>query len=64
MVTTCEEAFSSLRKTLATPQVLTRRSSGETLYLYLVVSKVVVNAILIKEYEAHYKLVYLILKVP
>lgn len=58
----CEEAFKCLKKTLATPLVLTRPSSWEGLYLYLVVSNEVVRVVLIREPGAHHRPVYFISK--
>lgn len=45
-----EGAFESLKRTLATPPVLTRPLSREVLYLYLVIVEEEVNGVLIREY--------------
>jgi len=54
----CENAFSELKKILASPPVLAKLDLGEGLYLYLVVAKEVISAVLIKEVERVQKPIY------
>ena len=47
----CDQAFMAIKQYLIEPQILTSPRAGDTLYLYLVVSKVSINATLFKEDE-------------
>lgn len=58
----CEDAFEFLKKTLASPLVLTTPLPGETLYMYISITKEVVSAILVRESNFIQSLVYLISK--
>ena len=58
----CEEAFSQLKRYLASTPLLSRTVSGEILYLYLAVSLTTISATLIREEEGVQKLVYFVSK--
>lgn len=58
--TKCEDAFESMKKTLATPQVLTKQLLGETLHLYLVVVVEDVSGALSKELDSGQSPVYFV----
>ena len=45
----CDRAFTQIKQYLAKPPILTSPDAGETLFVYLAVSKVVVSATLFKE---------------
>lgn len=59
--TKCNDEFESLKRILATPSILIRPSSRETLYLYLEVVKETVSIILIKETNTRRSQKYFIL---
>ena len=54
----CEMAFQELKRYLTSPPLLSKLSSGETLYLYLVVSELAVSRALVQEDEGVQKQVY------
>ena len=45
----CDEAFRSLKAYLAQPHTLSKPTLGETLYLYLAVSKEAISSVLVRE---------------
>ena len=54
----CEEALNQLKRYLTSPLLLSKPKDGETLYIYLVVSKTAVGAVLIGEEEGKQLPVY------
>ncbi|KAL5732314.1 hypothetical protein ACOSQ2_032006 [Xanthoceras sorbifolium] len=58
----CENAFRELKSYLAEPPMLSKPQTGETLYLYLVVSTVAVSSALIREEDGTQRVVYYISK--
>lgn len=58
-----EEVFKSLKKTWATPLVLTRPLLGKTLNLYIAITEETINVVLIRELEFGQILVYFVSKV-
>ena len=47
-----KEAFQELKQYRSSPMILSSPSNGETMFLYLAVSEVVVNNVLFREKEA------------
>jgi hypothetical protein len=58
----CEEAFSQLKKYLASSPLLSRTVQREVLYVYLAVSPTAISATLIREEEGVQKPVYFVSK--
>ena len=56
----CEAAFQGLKRYLTSPQLLSKPFTGETLFLYLIVSEFTVSGALVREDEGIQKLVYYI----
>ena len=45
----CQQAFDELKKYLSTPPILAKPLTGESLFLYLVVTENAVSAVLVKD---------------
>ncbi|KAM6543167.1 hypothetical protein CsatB_007614 [Cannabis sativa] len=58
----CEEAFKSIKRHLSTPPILAKLITGETLLLYLVVSKNAISAAIVREEGKHQQPVYYVSK--
>ena len=54
----CEKAFQELKQYLSNPRLLSPSKEGENLYLYLVMSTIVVSVALIREEDKRQLLVY------
>jgi len=50
--------FQGLKRYLTSPPLLSKPSSGETLYLYIIISKLAMSEDLVREDEGIQKLVY------
>ncbi|KAL5577791.1 hypothetical protein UlMin_019490 [Ulmus minor] len=59
---TCEQAFQDLKKYLTSPSLLSKPKDGEQLFIYLVVSKGTVSAVLVREEESRQFPVYYVSK--
>lgn len=57
-----EEEFKSLKITLATPLVLTRPYPRKVLYLYLYVAKAAASTVMVRDSDAHQRLMHFIYK--
>ena len=51
----CQTAFDNIKKYLSSPPLLSPSKPGEELYLYLVVSQVIVSAVLVREEDGSQK---------
>ena len=51
----CQTAFDNIKKYLSSPLLLSPSKPGEELYLYLVVSQVIVSAVLVREEDGSQK---------
>ncbi|XP_020551703.1 uncharacterized protein LOC110012429 [Sesamum indicum] len=58
----CEQAFQELKKYLRTPSLLANPKTGDTLYLYLVVSENAVSSVLVREDRKIHNPVYYVSK--
>ncbi|CAA7030103.1 unnamed protein product [Microthlaspi erraticum] len=58
----CEEAFQELKLYLSTPPVLSKPEPGETLYLYISVSRSAVSGVLIREDRGDQKPIFYVSK--
>ncbi|XP_024007922.1 uncharacterized protein LOC112083931 [Eutrema salsugineum] len=58
----CEEDFQQLKEYLASPPILAKPETGETLYLYIAVSSSAVSGVLVKEDRDEQKLIFYVSK--
>ncbi|XP_024009744.1 uncharacterized protein LOC112084676 [Eutrema salsugineum] len=58
----CEEAFQQLKEYLASPPILAKPETGETLYLYIAVSSSAVSGVLVKEDRGEQKPIFYVSK--
>ncbi|KAL5561188.1 hypothetical protein UlMin_030935 [Ulmus minor] len=58
----CEQALQDLKRYLTSPPLLSKPKDGEQLYIYLVVSKGAVSAVLVREEEGKQFTVYYVSK--
>ncbi|XP_024007240.1 uncharacterized protein LOC112083446 [Eutrema salsugineum] len=58
----CEEAFQQLKGYLASPPILAKPETGETLYLYIAVSSSAVSGVLVKEDRGEQKPIFYVSK--